>query len=73
MSCTYTIQSNCGSPSFALDISSTAGQNDMGISYIEWNNNKVKTNADISSGSSSIASRYNLTYQIGMPPRNQTF
>ena len=55
-----------------LETSSTVPTNMLGISYIEWNNNRVKTNADISTAGNSIASRSTTTFEVGMPPRNLT-
>jgi len=72
-SCTYKIRANCGAPAFLMESGSTAGFNEVGISYIEFNRNKVITDSEGSSSSSAIADRYNMTFETGMPPRNQTF
>jgi hypothetical protein len=54
---------------------STATASDVVITYIEFNKNDVKNNADVSTSQtpSEDRGRYNSTYALGMPPRNQTW
>ena len=55
-----------------LKTTSTADTNYIGISYVEWNNNRVKTNADVSTSATTMTARADMTYEVGMPPRNLT-
>jgi hypothetical protein len=71
-SCTYRVKATCGAPSFEIDADSTIDHDRVLITYAEFNSNNID-DANISTLTTLIADRDDMTYANGLPPRNQFY
>jgi len=72
-SCSYKVKAKCGAPGFKVKDETTANDDKLNVSFMEYQNDKMQTSGQTTNTASDIPQRKTGRPADDMPPRDQTF